>query len=249
MPYNLPDYRITDSICEGWGSNVYRATRKSDGLSCVLKILPRACPTPDELARFRREYDMTRLVNTNGVIRAFDFVNRGNTLFIVLEDFGGESLDRVLSHGENPDTCLHLETFLDLGIRMAGSLEEIHGAGVIHKDINPSNSGSNAMEQIYGHIAREPVPVHVLNPKIPAVISSIVGKLLEKNPEDRYQSMFGLVHDLALCRAQLQEKSRIDDFEIGVHEVRTRFVIPQVLYGREKELETLKRVIKSAFDS
>ncbi|WP_041565531.1 ATP-binding sensor histidine kinase [Nostoc punctiforme] len=100
------------------------------------------------------------------------------------------------------------------------------------------------MELVHCHIAKLPPLVHEINPQIAPVLSSIVNKLMAKNAEDRYQSAFGLQYDLENCLAQLKETGKIASFPIAQRDVCDRFIIPEKLYGREPEVETLLK----AFD-
>ncbi|MEH2288117.1 trifunctional serine/threonine-protein kinase/ATP-binding protein/sensor histidine kinase [Nostoc sp.] len=100
------------------------------------------------------------------------------------------------------------------------------------------------MELVHCHIAKLPPLVHEINPQIAPVLSSIVSKLMAKNAEDRYQSAFGLKYDLENCLAQLKKTGKIESFPIAQRDVCDRFIIPEKLYGREHEVETLLK----AFD-
>ncbi|WP_449416247.1 trifunctional serine/threonine-protein kinase/ATP-binding protein/sensor histidine kinase [Phormidium nigroviride] len=98
---------------------------------------------------------------------------------------------------------------------------------------------NDPMELVHCHIAKIAPTVHTLNPAIPPFLSLIVSKLLAKNAEDRYQSAFGLKHDLEICQSQWQETGTISTFEIGQRDLTNRFLIPEKLYGREQEVNTL----------
>ena len=88
-------YTTTETIYSGSRCVVYRAHRQDDGVSVILKEL-RAVPAHDgELARFRHEYELTRNLNLQGVIGCYELIIRGDRYTMVLEDFGGESLDRL----------------------------------------------------------------------------------------------------------------------------------------------------------
>ncbi|MDB9515986.1 AAA family ATPase [Roseofilum reptotaenium CS-1145] len=100
------------------------------------------------------------------------------------------------------------------------------------------------MELVHCHISQQPVPPAELtkkdsNPDIPAVVSDIVMKLMSKNAEERYQSALGLKCDLEKCLNQWQEKGKIEAFELGSRDTAARFLIPEKLYGREKEVQAL----------
>ena len=66
-------------------------------------------------------------------------------------------------------------------------------------------------------------------------------KLLAKNAEDRYQSAPGLIADLQECLRQWQTTGEIVAFSLGQQEVRSQLQIPQRLYGREQDIDTLVR--------
>src|SRR4028119_2340545 len=98
---------------------------------------------------------------------------------------------------------------------------------------------NDAMELVHCHIAKQPLSLHEINPEIPPVLSEIVGKLMAKNAEDRYQSALGLKFDLEFCLKQLEENGRIESFTIAQRDVGDRFLIPEKLYGRETEVAEL----------
>ncbi|MCL1472182.1 AAA family ATPase [Argonema antarcticum A004/B2] len=101
-----------------------------------------------------------------------------------------------------------------------------------------------AIELVHCHIAKQPVPLHEINPQIPKPVSEIVTKLLAKTAEDRYQSAWGIKADLEECLAQLQSNGQILEFPLGRQDISDKFQIPQKLYGREREVKSLLK----AFD-
>ena len=74
-------------------------------------------------------------------------------------------------------------------------------------------------------------------------------KLLAKTAEERYQTAAGLEHDLRRCLAEWERHGRIEPFAPGEHDTPDRLLIPEKLYGREREVETLlaafDRVVES----
>ncbi|NES06900.1 MAG: AAA family ATPase [Okeania sp. SIO2F4] len=95
------------------------------------------------------------------------------------------------------------------------------------------------MELVHCHIVKIPIPPHKVKPEIPKALSEIVMKLIAKTAEDRYQSARGIKHDLEKCWQQWQETGSIVEFELGERDISERFLIPEKLYGREKEVQTL----------
>ncbi|NER52441.1 MAG: AAA family ATPase, partial [Symploca sp. SIO1A3] len=96
------------------------------------------------------------------------------------------------------------------------------------------------LELVHCHLAKQPPPLRESTKgEIPQVVGEIVMKLMEKNPEDCYQSAYGIQRDLELCLHQLQTKGQIDCFPLGKQDISDKFHIPQKLYGREREIDTL----------
>ncbi len=103
----------------------------------------------------------------------------------------------------------------------------------------PFEEAEDAIGLVHCHLAKRPTPPHHLNPEIPIIISDIILKLLEKNPEARYQSAWGLKSDLEKCKAE-------QTFTLGQNDISDKFQIPQKLYGRDSEIETLVSAFKKA---
>ena len=130
----MEDYHVTQKIYESDNSLVYRAILELNNQPIILKILKENYPTPLELARYKQEYDVIQQLNTDGIIKAYGLQRYENSIVILLEDFGGKSLDLLMSEHQ-----FSIEEFLVVAINIAKSLATIHAANIIHKDINPSN--------------------------------------------------------------------------------------------------------------
>ena len=100
-------------------------------------------------------------------------------------------------------------------------------------------TASDPMAWVHAHIAGRPVPPAERLTVIPEVVSAIVMKLLAKTAEDRYQTAVGVEHDLRRCLVQWEADGRIDTFPLAEHDTRDRLVIPEKLYGRAREIDTL----------
>lgn len=92
---------------------------------------------------------------------------------------------------------------------------------------------------VHSHIARQPAPVHEINPAVPVVVSNILMKLLAKNAEDRYQSAYGLLADLRECQRKWMGQQRIEEFPLARYDVSDRLQLSQKLYGRAQEVAEL----------
>src|SRR5262245_14350373 len=109
-------------------------------------------------------------------------------------------------------------------------------------------TASDPMELVHCHIARQPVAPAERLKEVPRPVSAIIMKLLAKTAEERYQTAAGVENDLRRCLAQWEAERRIDDFPPGEHDTPDRLLIPEKLYGREREIEYLlasfDRVVK-----
>ncbi|HBE19106.1 MAG TPA: serine/threonine protein kinase [Cyanobacteria bacterium UBA11149] len=98
---------------------------------------------------------------------------------------------------------------------------------------------NDPMELVHCHIARQAIPPIEINLTIPLILNDILLKLMSKTAEDRYQTAFGLKHDLEKCLEQLGNNGSINSFDLGKRDISERFIIPEKLYGRETEVATL----------
>src|SRR6267142_2088269 len=100
-------------------------------------------------------------------------------------------------------------------------------------------TAADPMEWVHCHIARQPAPLDERVAGIPQPLSAIVMKLLAKTAEDRYQTAAGVESDLRRCLAQWQLERRIEAFPLCEHDASDRLLVPEKLYGRAREIDTL----------
>jgi len=131
----LPGYKIHEMIFDKGTTRVYRAERLSDGRSVMLKALRDDGDILDSTASLKHEYDIARQFNADGVIQVIGLEQFQNRPMIVLEDFGGVSLSRLIESNKT----ISLPELLSIAIQLSQGLSDIHGANIIHKDITPSN--------------------------------------------------------------------------------------------------------------
>src|SRR6202790_4413400 len=110
-------------------------------------------------------------------------------------------------------------------------------------------TAADPMEWVHCHIARKPVPPSERLGTIPVAVSALILERLAKTAEERYQTAAGLERALRRCLALWEAQHRIDAFPLGQQDTPDRLLIPQKLYGREREIETLlaafERVVTS----
>ena len=79
-----------------------------------------------------------------------------------------------------------------------------------------------------------------MNPAVPGPLSEIIMHLLEKEPDNRYQTAEGVVYDLERVR-DAQGRSAAAVLRIGERDVPLRLLPPSRLVGREDEVAALRR--------
>ena len=100
----------------------------------VLAVVPAAeHPTPATLDRLAREYGLKDELDGAWAVRPLELVRERGRIMLVLEDTGGEPLDRLLG------APMEVQSFLRLAIAVAAALTQVHRRGLVHKDIKPAN--------------------------------------------------------------------------------------------------------------
>jgi PAS domain S-box-containing protein len=99
-------------------------------------------------------------------------------------------------------------------------------------------AAGDPLEWVHCHIARRPTPPRD-RAAVPEPLSAIVMKLLAKNAEDRYQTALGVEADLRKCFGERESRGCIEPFQLGTHDVPSQLLIPEKLYGREREVDAL----------
>jgi PAS domain S-box-containing protein len=289
--------------------------REDSGPSSILVLAPvLAQPDPEIIKRLEHESSFRGELDSECAVRPIALTRRGDRTVLVLEDPGGEPLDRFLGQP------MEVGRFLRLAISLAAGLSKLHSQGLIHKDIKPANilvdsvtckvwftgfgissrlarerpaaeppeviagtlaymapeqtgrmnrsidsrsdlyalgvtfyqmltgalpfSASDPMDWVHCHVARQPASPAERRPELPGVISAIVMKLLAKTAEERYQAAAGLEADLRRALAEWESRGQIETFHLGTRDLPDQLLIPERLYGREREIASLD----AAFD-
>jgi PAS domain S-box-containing protein len=300
---------VLETIREDGDFVLSRSTLADETTPVLVLATASEQPAPGIVARLEHEYSFRDELDSDWAVRPLALIHREGRPMLLLEDPGGEPLDRLL--GQPMD----LSRFLRFAVGLALALGKLHERRLIHKDIKPANilvdgagggvwftgfgiasrlprerqspeppeviagtlaymapeqtgrmnrsidsrsdlyslgvtfyemltgalpfKASDPTEWVHCHIARQPVPPHEYAEEIPAPLSGIVMKLLAKTAEERYQTAAGVEAALRRCLAAWESFGRIDPFPLGTEDASDRLMIPERLYGREREINTL----------
>ena len=127
----ISDYTLS-AVREG-ELTLHRGRR--DGLDPILLVAPTGEGPPlESIKRLEHEYTLRSELDSDWAAKPLMLAPFGDRVVLVLDDRGGEPLDRLL-FGQ----ALDVPQFLRLAIPLANACRRMHGRGLIHKDIKPAN--------------------------------------------------------------------------------------------------------------
>jgi hypothetical protein len=129
-------FTLLSELGRGGMGVVWKARDEETGQIVALKLLREAyADDPDYVARFERELELAKRIHSDHVVQVLGFGVRKKTPYLALEYVDGPSLhDAQAQHGAY--TWLEARALL---VQIAQGLADAHTAGVIHRDVKPSN--------------------------------------------------------------------------------------------------------------
>ncbi|KAH9927462.1 histidine kinase [Epithele typhae] len=198
----------------------------------------------------------------SGLVRLVHFGNRA----VSLEEYGVPSEYVLQADQLDEDNKFKVKEALSyFAPEQTGSMEnlpedhrtDLYSLGImfwtllVGRGTLPFESGP--LDLLYAVVHKRPMPVHEIRRDIPQVLAIIIEKLLYKSPDARYQSAYGLKQDLLECQRRLLAAvalssdgptELIPSFEIATGDRCMDFTIPGLLFGRDKELETIRNIVR-----
>ena len=185
-------------------------------------------------------------VPVHGDLRATTIFINPTTRYVELADLGlARVLDPNPTHGDSTHVREVLPYVAPEYVRSgrADSRSDLHALGVVFYELLTGRRpfvGASASELTHVLLARRPRPPDELRRGLPQRLTAMVMKLLEKLPEQRYQSALGLHADLVRLTQALAEGIE-PHFELAERDYPTSLQMPQRLLGRSTQLFELQR--------
>lgn len=199
-----------------------------------------------EISRILSEVHSEKIIHKD--INSHNIIIDQETKSVMLLDFGiSTKLNLKKKSLENPEklegTLLYVSPEQTGRMnRMVDYRTDLYSLGITFYEMLTGRLPfelTDAMEIVHAHIATQPPKISARREEVPDMLEKIILKLMAKNAEDRYQSAQGLKLDLETCLHSWNDHSAVKEFKLCQHDFSGDFQMPQKLYGREKEIQSL----------
>lgn len=260
----MHEYSFAAELDPAWAAKPLAITRyegrtilllKDPGGQPLDRILERDQGQPLDLARFLST--AIGLARTLGQVHQQGFIHRDIKPANVLVDDNGNAwltgfgiasqLPRERQSPEPPEFIAGTLAYMapEQTGRMNRSMDsrsDLYSLGVTFYEMLTGSlpfTASDPLEWVHCHIAKQPAAPSERVGAVPASVSAITMKLLSKTVEERYQTAVGVESDLRRCLSEWESQGWIDNFAPGARDTPDRLMIPEKLYGRGREIDTL----------
>jgi predicted ATPase/signal transduction histidine kinase/ActR/RegA family two-component response regulator len=136
----LPGYSLIEETYKDSHTSIYSGIREIDRSPVIIEILRDRSSSFSRSIQLQNQYTIGKLFDLPNIIRTLELEIYRDSTALILEDFGGISLQNLLYQvGSFADNSQTLTIFLKIAIQIAEALDGLYCHRVIHKDIKPAN--------------------------------------------------------------------------------------------------------------
>ncbi len=132
----LGRYRVQERLGAGAGGDVWRAVDEDlDRNVAIKRLAGDALRSAAAFERFREETRLAARLSHPNIVRVHDVETVAEDVFLIMEHVADGSLtERLGARGPMPE-----EEAVRMATDVLAALSALHGAGVLHRDVKPSN--------------------------------------------------------------------------------------------------------------
>lgn len=154
-------YQLQEQVATGGVGQVWQARDTVLARTVAIKVLlSRSTEQPGFAARFLDEARTLAALDHPGVVGAYDFGEQDGAAYLVMAYVEGEPLQALMtSRGR-----LSAAETMAVVARVAHALDAVHRAGIVHRDVKPSNlilQEDGSVVLVDFGIAHQPRPTHL----------------------------------------------------------------------------------------
>ena len=127
---------VLEPLREGADFTLYRGKERANQRRILALAVAAEQPSPESIRRLEHEYSLATELDATWAAQPLTLARHQGRAILVLQDPGGEPLDRVIDQRQGQD----LTRFLRIAIGLAAALGQAHRQGLIHKDLKPANA-------------------------------------------------------------------------------------------------------------
>lgn len=132
-------YDLLSEIARGGMGIVFRAKHRELGSLVALKLLAQADPSPEAVARFRREARVLAKIKHPNVVGISDLGEDSGIAFLAMELIEGTTLQNLVEELRKKKELPTFAQAIATSLAIAKALAHCHDLGAVHRDVKPHN--------------------------------------------------------------------------------------------------------------
>lgn len=137
----LGDYRLSTLLASGGMARIYKGTDHKLQRQAAVKVLEQEKIAADNTLtqRFRREARAVAALEHENIITIYQYGEEAGVYFLAMKLVRGKDLAAELKKFQRAGKRMPVERALHICEQVAAALDYAHAAGIIHRDVKPSN--------------------------------------------------------------------------------------------------------------